>query len=112
MRHWAEAVAKTYLEAQGYLVVAENYTVPGAEIDIIAERGDLTVVVEVKQRRQNRYGTPAEAITPRKQARLQEAALHYLAARHGRDDLPLRFDALLLSGGVHDYRLEHLEGIF
>lgn len=112
MRHWAEAVAKRYLETQGYTVVAENYTVPGAEIDIIAERGGLTVIVEVKQRRSHRYGTPAEAITPRKQVRLQGAALHYLAAHHGRDDLPLRFDALLLSGEAEGYTLEHLEGIF
>lgn len=111
MRHWAEGVAKTYLERCGYTVVAENYTVRGAEIDLIAEKDGVTVIVEVKQRRNGRYGTPAEAITARKLARLQTAALYYMAERFGRDDLPLRFDALLLSGDAADYRLEHLEGI-
>jgi hypothetical protein len=31
---------------------------------------------------------------------------------YGRDDVPLRFDAVLLSGKKGDYRLEHLEAIF
>ena len=112
MRHWAEAVAKRYLEAHGYRIVAENYTVRGAEIDIIAELGELTVIAEVRQRRSSLYGTPAESITPQKLARLERATLHYLAERRGRDDLPLRFDARHLSGDAEDYRLEHLEGIF
>lgn len=111
MRHWAEAVAKDYLETHGYTVLAENYTVRGAEIDIVASRGDFTVIVEVRQRRQSRYGTPAETLTPQKLGRLQTAALSFIAERYGRDDLPLRFDAILVSGDASAYSLEHLEGI-
>lgn len=111
MRHWAETEAKAYLLAQGYRILAENYTVRGAEIDLVAEKDGVIVVAEVKQRRSERYGSPAEVITEKKLARLRSAALHYVAAHFGRDDLPLRFDALLLSGDRVGYRLEHLEGI-
>lgn len=111
MRHWAEGVARAYLEARGYAILAENYTVRGAEIDLIVKQGDLTVVVEVRQRRGSRFGTPAETLTPAKLVRLQQAALHFISERYGRDDLPLRFDAVLVSGDARDYTVAHLEGI-
>lgn len=111
MRHWAEAEAKDYLLAHGYRILAENYTVRGAEIDLVAEKDGVIVITEVKQRRGERYGTPAEMISEGKLTRLREAALHYVSAHFGRDDLPLRFDAVLVSGDRADYRLEHLEGV-
>lgn len=111
MRHWAEAEAKDYLLAHGYRILAENYTVRGAEIDLVAEKDGVLVIVEVKQRRGERYGTPAEMISEEKLTRLREAALHYISTYFGRDDLPLRFDAVLVSGDRADYRLEHLEGV-
>ncbi len=111
MRHWAEEMAKRYLLTQGYVILAENYTVRGAEIDLIARKDDLIVVTEVKQRRSARFGTPAEMISQKKLARLQKAALYYVAHEFGCDDLPLRFDALLFLGTETDYTLTHLEGI-
>lgn len=112
MRHWAEEVAKTYLLGLGYRVLAENYSLRGAEVDLIFDDRGVLVVVEVKQRRRNAYGSPAESITPKKIARLRQAALVYMAEHCGRDDLPLRFDAVLISGTQKRYALEHLQGIF
>lgn len=111
MRHWAEDAAKAYLQGRGYRILAENYTVRGAELDLVAQLGDLIVVVEVKQRRSARFGTPAETISAAKLRRLQTAALVYVSETFGRDDAPLRFDALLFLGGRADYALTHLEGI-
>lgn len=110
-RHWAEAVAKRYLEAKGYHCLAQNYRVRGAELDLVMQRGELLIFVEVRQRRRRDYGSAAESITPQKLKRLQRAALHYLVAHYGRDDLLLRFDAVLLEGDAQRYRLVHLEGI-
>ena len=112
MRHWAEDVAKSYLLTHGYRILAENYTVRGAEVDLIAQKGGVIVFVEVKQRRSNRYGSPAEIITTKKLERLHGAALLFIADTFARDDLPLRFDALLVSGSRERHTLEHLEGIF
>jgi len=112
VRHWAEEEAKSYLLAHGYRILAENYTVRGAEVDLIAEKDSVIVFIEVKQRRSGRYGTPAEMITAKKLARLRGAASLFVAETFGRDDLPLRFDALLVTGDRTRYRLEHLEGIF
>lgn len=111
MRHWAEDEAKTYLLGRGYSILAENYTVRGAELDLVAQLGELIVVIEVKQRRSVQFGTPAEAISAAKLRRLQAAALSYVSEAFGRDDVPLRFDALLFLGSPKNYTLTHLEGI-
>ena len=58
-----------------------------------------------------RFGTPAESISAKKLARLQTAALLYVSERFGRDDVPLRFDALLFLGDREGHTLTHLEGI-
>jgi putative endonuclease len=110
-RHWSEAVARAHLEAQGYRVLAENYRIRDAEIDLVAQEGKIIVFVEVKQRKSSLYGSAAEAIGPYKLRRLRKAALSYLITHYGRDDLPLRFDAILLFGTAQSYRLEHLKAL-
>ncbi len=111
MRHWSEAVARHYLLAKGYLLLGENYTTRRGEIDLIVQAGSTVVFVEVRQRRQLRFGTPAESIDARKRARLRLTALHFLVRRYGSDDLPVRFDAVMVTGTRHRHRIEHLEGI-
>lgn len=97
--------------AAGYEVLAENYTVRGAEIDLIAKDGELLLVVEVRQRASSHYGSAAESITFAKLKRLQHAALHFMAAHYARDDLPLRFDALLIEGTRDAFAITHVQGI-
>jgi len=110
-RHWAEDVAKAHLEAQGYTTLATNYTIRGAEIDLIMQDGTTYVFVEVRQRKSDSYGSAAESISQKKLHRLQKAALHYTVSKFERDDLPMRFDAVLLSGVEGDFELEHLKNI-
>ncbi len=110
-RHWSETVARRYLEAHGYEILAENAVYERAELDLVAKQGETIVFVEVKQRANARHGSPAEAIGSRKLAHLQRAALGYLTDTFGRDDLPVRFDAVLLLGGQKSYRLRHLQAI-
>lgn len=99
---WAEDLALEHLLGQGYTLLRRNARTPYGEIDLLMQEGGYYVVVEVKQRRSAAFGTPLEAITPRKLARLQKSALFLL----GRDDLPLRFEALLISGNPDNFRIE------
>lgn len=112
MRHWSETVAKRYLEAKGYVTLAENYTVRGGELDLVMQDAGVTVFIEVKQRKNTDYGSAAAAISAAKLRRMQQTALHYLVETHGRDDLASRFDAVLLSGSKDTFTLEHLENIY
>lgn len=111
-RHWAEEVARRHLERRGYRTLAQNYRLRQGELDLVMQDGKVLVFVEVKQRRSSRHGTPAEAISARKMKRLRHAALHYVVTHFGRDDLPMRFDAVLVLGEPSDFALEHLEAVF
>jgi len=86
-----EAAVAAWYEAAGFTVVDRNWRVREGELDVIARRGGVLVFCEVKTRRSDAYGTPAKAVTARKQARLRKLALQWLAARGARA-AQLRFD--------------------
>ncbi|MCI3951356.1 MAG: hypothetical protein K0R53_853 [Burkholderiales bacterium] len=91
-----EALAASFLRAQGLVISERNYRCRFGEIDLIARDGTTLVFVEVRQRRTEGFGGVAESITAAKRARLVAAARHYLA-RH-RSVPPCRFDAVLIRG--------------
>jgi putative endonuclease len=76
----AEALACDRLAAAGLEVVARNWRCRHGEIDLVARAPGLVVFCEVKARRSSVYGTPAAAVTWRKQARLRALAAAWLAA--------------------------------
>ena len=92
----AESVAAWRLRLAGYRVVGRNVRVAGREVDLIARRGGLLVVCEVKARRTTRYGTPLESVRPDQQRRLREAA-EVLMARDPSVDA-VRFDVIAVTG--------------
>jgi len=73
-----EELARRHLEANGYSILAANYRAGRCEIDLVAEKGETLVFVEVRTRRGSSLGTPEESITPRKRARMIAAAQRYL----------------------------------
>ena len=95
-----EELARAELVRQGYAIVATRYRTRIGEIDIVARDRDALVFVEVKARVDTRHGTPAEAVTLWKQARIVAMAQTYLAS-HARHEGPIRFDvvAVLMSPG-------------
>jgi putative endonuclease len=100
-------VAQWYQSA-GYEVVDRNWRCVGiGEIDVVARRGPVLVVCEVKTRSTDRYGSPAHAVTPAKQARLRRLAIAWI--REHRVSAPvIRFDVATVVGP----RLEVIEGAF
>lgn len=92
---WAERAAAHYLRLKGYRILARGFRAPEGEIDIVARRGRVLVLVEVKARPSAEAA--AYAIAPRQRRRIERAALRFLSqhARHAGCDL--RFDAILVS---------------
>lgn len=92
----AEQRAAAFLQQQKLTLLERNYRCRFGEIDLIMRENDTVVFVEVRMRSSDHFGGAAASITATKQARLIRAARHYLAGQH--DDLPCRFDAILISG--------------
>ena len=84
-RHGEDVVARA-LEEQGWEVLARNWRCPIGELDIVARDGADAVAVEVKTRRSATYGSPLEAVTRVKRARLRRLAGAWLAAQEGHFD--------------------------
>jgi putative endonuclease len=99
------AVADLY-RREGF-EVDTNFRAGRIEIDVIASRPGVVVFVEVKARTSDRFGMPAEAVTPVKQGRIRRAAAAWLAAtKPGR--VEIRFDvvsAIVRRGGVELTRI-------
>ena len=67
----------SYLQKQGYRIIARNYRIKGGEIDIIAENGDYIAFVEVKARKPDSLVTGFEAVNKRKQGLIIRTAADY-----------------------------------
>jgi putative endonuclease len=109
----AEALACDHLADAGLVVVARNWRCRHGEIDLVATAPGLVVFCEVKARRSSAYGTPAAAVTWRKQARLRVLAAAWLAAT-GHPPSRVRFDVVTVAWPRRDDRpvVEHLEAAF
>ena len=88
-----EEAACLELARRGYAIVARRYRTRVGELDIVARDGPMLVFVEVKARRTNRFGTPTEAVTWQKRAKLCAMAADYLH-RHRLDGCRCRFDVV------------------
>ena len=76
---WGESVSAKYLEESGYYIKARNVRTPYGEIDIVAEKGGITIFVEVKTRTSKSLGPPEISVTARKQEHMLAAAEHFTA---------------------------------
>ena len=75
-----EDLACRYLQKQGYEILERNkHYSRFCEIDIIAKYKDTTVFVEVKTRKTNAFGTPAEAVTKSKYENIKKGVQFYLS---------------------------------
>jgi len=93
-----EEQAASYLTAQGYEILEQNYRCRLGEIDLVAREGGTLVFLEVKYRRTDAYGSPAEAVTPMKQRTICRVADYYRMTHRMRESQPCRFDVVAIRG--------------
>jgi putative endonuclease len=74
-----EKAAADLLRKRGYEVVGAGFLARRGELDLVCRRGNDLVVVEVKTRTDDRFGTPLEAVGTNKRRSLMAAAAEYRA---------------------------------
>lgn len=108
-----EQAAEAYLRSRGFRILARRFRRCGAEIDLVARREEVLAFVEVKLRRSRSAGSPFEAVTPLKQARIARAAAAYLAEFPALAGLECRFDLVGVEPAPDgSLRVEHLPAAF
>ena len=109
---WGEDLAVRHLEAEGMQVLARNWRCREGELDVVARDAGRLVFVEVKTRSSVLFGQPAEAVTPRKAARMRVLAQRFLQEVRPPYAGELRFDvvSVLRTAGLPE--VLHLRGAF
>ncbi|MGM9536907.1 MAG: YraN family protein [Candidatus Onthomonas sp.] len=88
---WGEALAARWLYDRGYQILASRVCFREGELDLVARKGDVLAVVEVKLRTGN-FAPGAQAVTLRKQGRIRQALGRYLELNPELADCYIRFD--------------------
>lgn len=100
---FGERVAARFLTDLGMTVLDRNWRCQQGELDIVARDGSDLVVCEVKTRTSGRFGTPFEAVTADKTARLHRLGRRWAADHReqvGSARLRLRVDVVAVTAGA------------
>lgn len=107
-----EQLAAAFLKNNGYSIICRNFRCRSGEVDIIARHKGVLVFVEVKTRKSASFGSPAEAVTPRKQQQIGRAALEFMA-RENMFDTEARFDVVSITvSATGEPRIEIIQDAF
>ena len=106
-----EQIAADFLLNKGYIIIHRNWRSGRKELDIIAEKSDMLIIVEIKTRTGVGLGYPEEAVNKKKQQFLRTAAEAFAA------DNPryrnIRFDIIsILMNGDNAKEIIHFEEAF
>ena len=93
----AEVVAAAWLMAKGYRILGFRLKTPQAEIDVLAKRGDVLAVVEVKSR--TSLEVALDTVTFDQRDRLRRAGAQLAANRPGLSRCAVRLDLMALAPG-------------
>lgn len=107
-----EEQAAAYLRTKGYQIRAAQFRSPMGEIDLIAEKENTLVFVEVKTRHPTCYGTPAQVVSYTKRRRIVQTAYWYMQQKHVPEGF-CRFDVIeVYCGGSSGAKIQHFENAF
>jgi len=106
-----ESISCGYLKNNGYIILTRNYSCKFGEIDIIAQKDDSLVFVEVKTRKNSYFGEPQEFVDYRKLERMNMAMDCFLSSYKVDDKYNLRMDVIeiVFDGAGDKYKLNHIE---
>lgn len=107
----AEELAAEYLQKNGYKILVRNFRYQKAELDLVAEKGSLIVVVEVKARSTYVFNLPQEAVNKRK-IKLIVSAANYFMEEYNKNQ-EVRFDIIsVLPDENKNLMIEHITDAF
>ena len=104
-----EKLAEQYLKENGYEIIDRNFYCRFGEIDIIAKYNEEVIFVEVKTRKQIRYGNAAESVTRIKQNHIYKASEMYIYL-HNLYNVPISLDVIeVYLFDDKENRVEHIK---
>ncbi|MCH5252309.1 MAG: YraN family protein [Lachnospiraceae bacterium] len=93
-----EQAAAEFLEGKGYEVLERNYWCTFSEVDIVAREGEYLCFLEIKYRKNDRYGGGEGTISMKKIRKICQCARYYMKEKKIPMDTPVRFDVVFIIG--------------
>lgn len=92
-----EDIAARFLAEQGYTILKRNFVFGKCEIDLIAQKGDWLLFIEVKTRSAAAYGFPEEFVDAAQASRILYAAEEFIFTTNWQGHV--RFDIISIGMG-------------
>jgi len=105
-----EQLAIDFLLKKGYSILEKNYRYLKAEVDIIAQNGEILAIVEVRSRSTDFIENIAETVTKKKMQLQIIAADHYVTDLDL--DVEVQFDIITIRKDKTDYIINHIENAY
>ena len=105
-----ERLAVDYLISKGYQILAQNFRYLKGEVDIIAQKNNCLVAVEVKTRSSIDFGAPEEFLKPAQIQRIVKAVDYFVASKNL--EVEVRFDIIAIVLTKQEPQIEHIENAF
>lgn len=105
-----EMMAKEYLLTKNYTIRETNYRIGSLELDIIAEKDNWLIVVEVRTRSTDIFISPADTIGLQKIKRIVKATNAYIKKNNWQGET--RFDIIAIIHDASGYKIEHIIDAF
>ena len=105
-----EELAVEFLISNHYKILETNWRFRKAEVDIIAEKENILIIVEVKTRVSDYFGKPEEFISKSKQRLLTQAADAYIELHQLNHEV--RFDVISIVFRNKSHAIDHIEDAF
>lgn len=112
---FAEGLAEKFLKGRGYKILGRNYRKPWGEIDIIVEKEEIIIFVEVKASNSPvpKGFEPEKRVNKDKVLRIKRAAQTYIQQKN-LDDKSWQIDliSLEIDKGKETAKITHFRNVF
>jgi putative endonuclease len=105
-----EDIAIDHLIKNGYVILERNWRHHHHELDIVAQKKNLILIIEVKSLNSNKIQEPYQSVNLNKQQMIISAANAYI--RKNNIDFEVRFDIISILYKDNEPQIEHIENAF
>ncbi|MCK5471718.1 YraN family protein [Candidatus Gracilibacteria bacterium] len=101
-----EQIAERFLRSRGLEILAKNFHAREGEVDIVARDGETIIFVEVKARRNQKFGSAIESVDERKLEKIAAAGERFLQ-KNSLENSAWRVDVIAIDEG----KLKWIRGV-
>jgi len=109
--NWGEKLACSHMKKSGAKLIEQNFRWKGGELDLIFEKDEVLIFLEVRTREEDDFMHPLETIDERKCTKIRRTA-SYFYHRIWKKESVCQFDIITIVGNPSLYKLEHFERAF